>query len=89
MAMPSSFKIDGLGALSKVKADFKENRRVKCTINNSNVLTIQWNLHKTDTIGEKPFGCYREMFIVERFQLPNTVGQFVLQKILGGLLTAL
>ena len=34
------------------------------------VLYIQWNLHKTDTIGEQPFGRYREVVFLRRFRLP-------------------
>ncbi len=34
------------------------------------LLTIQWNLHKTDTIGEHPFGHYREVVFLGRFRLP-------------------
>ncbi len=33
---------------------------------------VQWNLHKTDTIGEQPFGRYREVVFLGRFRLPAT-----------------
>ncbi len=52
---------------------------------------VQWNLHKTDTIGEQPFGRYREVVFIERFREPTTVRsmrQFLLQMNLGALLTA-
>ena len=32
----------------------------------------KWNLHKTDTIGEQPFGRYREVVFLGRFRLPAT-----------------
>ncbi len=35
------------------------------------ILYVQWNLHKTDTIGEQPFGRYGEVVFLERFQLPD------------------
>ncbi len=34
------------------------------------VCRIQWNLHKTDTIGDQPFGRYREVVFLGRFRLP-------------------
>ncbi len=50
---------------------------------------LQWNLHKTDTIGDS---CYREVVFVERFRLSITcicsISQFLLQMNLGALLTA-
>ncbi len=53
---------------------------------------LQWNLHKTDTIGEQPFGRYREVVFLGRFQLPAmyalAMSHFLLQMNLGALLTA-
>ncbi len=31
------------------------------------MLIIQWNVHKTGTIGEQPFGRYREVVFLGRF----------------------
>ncbi len=45
---------------------------------------LQWNLHKTDTIGEQPFGRYRK----ERFREPTTVCSVSQFLHLGALLTA-
>ena len=54
---------------------------------------IQWNLHKTNTIREQPFGRYREVVFLGRFRLPAmyvlcSMSHFLLQMNLGALLTA-
>ena len=48
----------------------------KCSILNDArktflVIMVQWNVHKTDTIGEQPFGRHKKVVILVRFRLPE------------------
>ncbi len=74
---------------------FKTSRQSSCIFDflhtSKKLADLQWNLHKTDTIGEQPFGRYREVVFLERLRKPTTVcsmSQFLLQMNLGALLTA-
>ncbi len=52
---------------------------------------IQWNLHKTETIREQPFGRYREVVLYLEVSIASYVcslSPFLLQMNLGVLLTA-